>query len=223
MTRVRAEIWDDAFKKINSNQAAYWLGFTFGGVCMRKRGNNYAMSVYSHRKTNVEALSDFIEYKGKIATKTSKHGTRGYQIHISSKNMFEQLNYLGVPPSKRTLSVNFPSLKDSYKLSFIRGYCDNNSHISQNQSGKNAGKFNQLYIGGPRHFLEPMRDFIDIDLDLNTSRPNLGTRIVSRTNNSCALQYPVGTGVKVCRHLYGNIKDVKEIRHRNRDRILKVL
>src|SRR5690606_203281 len=124
-------------------------------------GKGSQISISSHNSQN---LIDLAEYLHLEKDKFTRNIGKTSYMFLSSHNIYEHLNSYGVPPSKRTLSMNFPSLNDSYKTSFIRGYCDNSSNIST--INPNLLKLN---ISGPRHFLEPMRDFLINKLSLSSA------------------------------------------------------
>lgn len=198
----KAEVWNNAFSKINSNESAYWLGFVFGGVGLYKRQNNYHISITSHNANNLHNLSNFIKFEGNIR----QHRTP--VIYLSSSQIYSDLMCYGVPPSKRTLSVNFPKLLDSHKRSFIHGYMDNNSNIS-------IARSIILEISGPKSFLEPIRDFIH--QDFNFPEHN---RIKKRTENGAfVLTFGDGLVKKMCDKIYNG----PIIRHRNANNIIKIL
>jgi len=204
----KMNLWEDAFNKVDSQETAYWLGFSFGGVALRQRGNNHTVSIASHTSENLEDLSEYLDFEGNVRSRREK---KGYIIEFASENVFSNLMKYGVPPSKRTLSVCFPELPVKYKRSFIQGYMDNNSNLC---IGAKAGEL--LQIAGPEHFLLPMKDFIEVDFGLKNCK-----RISKRTvNGACGLKFTNGPVIKIFKRYY---EDAEKIRHRNKDLVIKLM
>lgn len=124
------KINEDYFKKINSNEKSYWLGFLYadGNLCngklqirLAKKDKNH---LYKFRKSLNSNHKIFLD-----------KNSGGYGIIIANKKIYNYLLNLDLTPNK-SLTLKFPSTKivpKKYINSFMLGYFDGDGSICKNK------------------------------------------------------------------------------------------
>ena len=112
---------------------AYVLGFftADGNMIRGKRGNCY-ISFQITDSDILRKIKKALKSNHKIATRTrsrSKNQKDGYRLQIGSKEMFADLEKLGLTQNK-SLTIKLPKVPKAYLSHFVRGYFDGDGHIS---------------------------------------------------------------------------------------------
>lgn len=180
----RHQFEEGYFKRIDSSEKAYWLGFLVADGCVMNHKGSYAISVTlgSQDKEHLKKMRQALKGTQKIFDGKSGKGTPHHQIVFHSKEMFFDLKNLGLEERKTGKEV-FPLIDELFKKDFIRGYFDGD--------GSTMTKSKYVEIGfhicsASKSFIERIRDEIKnatgVDLRVlkresiyiiqTTSRPN---------------------------------------------------
>lgn len=128
------------FKKINTHEKAYFLGFLFADGCVRKvrksnpRLKSYELKLKIHKK-DIEILRQFKRALKSTASIKKEKGTNCNAICVYNKNIVNDLINLGCVQTK-SLVLEFPKqIPKKYWRSFILGYFDGDGCIYINKNG----------------------------------------------------------------------------------------
>lgn len=145
------------FKKIDTEEKAYWLGFLYADGCVGENRNQVELGLSEKDKTHVYKFRDFIKSTHKISLRNNKLGN-SYRIIVEDVNMHKDLINLGCTPRK-SLTLKFPTEDQvpKYLLShFIRGYFDGDGGFT------NTDKTLCINILGTKEFLEGLKNEVFI-------------------------------------------------------------
>lgn len=130
---------EDYFKKIDTAEKAYWLGFLYADGCITRYYRNEKLKSMSLELTlqdeDCEHLVKFknaLESNVPIQHKVVNNKYKSDRIVINCTSMCRDLIKLGCTPTK-SLILEFPSsdiLPDKYIRDFIRGYFDGDGGVS---------------------------------------------------------------------------------------------
>ena len=139
----------DYFKKIDTSEKAYWLGFLYADGCinvLNKNGKTHSMSLEltlkESDKRHIEKFASAINTNVPIKQKVVKANGKkylSYRIIISSTKMCKDLCDLGCVPNK-TFNLRLPDthiVPKLYMKDFLRGFFDGDGciHKRKNQRG----------------------------------------------------------------------------------------
>ncbi len=164
------------FKKIDSEEKAYWLGFLEADGCIHGGEGDYRIELGLAEKDfhHLEKYKKFIGKNNKIS---HRDGTNSYRFNFRDKTVHADLIKLGCTPQK-SLTLLFPTknqVSDDFLLPFLRGYFDGDgSFWYENKFGLN--------ILSSKFFLEGLKQRYPLFSDLNIypvhyDRPDKGQRI----------------------------------------------
>lgn len=172
------------FKKIDTHQKAYWLGFIYadGYVVHNKETRNYELGImlkgsdFEHLKKFNKDINGNLEVKKRNKKVYYKNVDRTVEsemceIRVYSKEMVEDLISLGVTPNKTYKLMSLPNLNDDLKWSFIRGFLDGDGHISISKQFKSRSTIGFTSICEP--FLLEIKQFLDkfgVDSNIRLSK-----------------------------------------------------
>lgn len=128
--------WDNSyFKQIDSHEKAYWLGFIYADGNVKTRENNkgglFQIALAKKDRYHVEKLKECLKSTHPICKDRG-----GIRFILPQKEIFEDLNRLGVHPRK-SLTLEFPTVEQVPKEfinSFILGYFDGDGSFASNDS-----------------------------------------------------------------------------------------
>lgn len=128
---------NDCFSVINSEEAAYWLGFLYadGYVAAGEQNNKIELALQESDFHHLEKFRDFIGNKNGI---NYREKVKAYRYGFRSKKIKQDLIKLGCTPRK-SLTLKFPTeeqVPDLYLSHFIRGYVDGDGSIYLRSNGK---------------------------------------------------------------------------------------
>ncbi len=117
----------DFFKKWSSDMA-YVLGFLYadGNIVQTKRGNHY-VAIYSSDRSLLVDIRACMGSEHKIALRNPSSGNV-YRIQIGSKELFLDINKLGLFPNKAK-RMRLPHVPSEFFGDFIRGYFDGDGNV----------------------------------------------------------------------------------------------
>ena len=123
----------DFFKKIDTEEKAYILGFLAADGNINDKNNNIKITLNSIDCDILEKIKKEMEYDGPIKNKEItttlpsgiKHTSCVSELVICSEEIVKDLIALGITPKKSlTLNFNFSLLEESMIKHFLRGYVD---------------------------------------------------------------------------------------------------
>lgn len=152
------------FKEINSEQAAYWLGFLYadGYIIINHTTNSGVVGIdlKGSDKHHLELFNQAIDSNYKIIEYEKELNGKKYKMvrtRIYSLEMAQDLIKLGCT-ERKSKNITFPTLDEVLYPHFIRGYFDGDGCIA-----KASNKTKQLSIdftSGSSKFLESLKDFL---------------------------------------------------------------
>ncbi len=132
---------NDFFKKIDSDEKAYVLGFIYADGSLNEK--SYTMSI-ELKKSDIKILEEInliLKNSRQIRVYSRTIKNKKYEsckLLISNKELYNDLLSVGVTPRK-SLSIEFPLFLDKkFKASFIRGYFDGDGSIYFDKRSNNG-------------------------------------------------------------------------------------
>ncbi len=128
----------DYFRKIDSSDKAYWLGFICADGNVKKTNNK--VSLISKDLNAIEGFKEAVKSEHKISTRitfdkrTNKTYT-GYTIQIGNELFTKNLINLGVTSNKTNI-LEFPNIDEIYYSYFIAGLFDGDGSIGYTNNDK---------------------------------------------------------------------------------------
>lgn len=165
------------FKKIDTSEKAYWLGFLYADGCITRFYRNeklkamtLELTLQESDKEHLKKLRDCLESNVEISKKIIKNKYVAYRIVFCCTSMCRDLINLGCTPQK-SLTLTFPNndiLPQEYLSHFIRGYFDGDGgiHYGENYIYNNQRHNTYLqysyscYFSGNEIFLETIRNIL---------------------------------------------------------------
>jgi hypothetical protein len=122
---------DNEFESIDSEEKAYWLGFLYadGYVRSDKRGNELKLKLGVKDKEHLLKFKKIISNDDIPVVYEEYKNSKCYKVSINSKKIVSDLIKLGCT-NKKSLTIEFPVIKNELKNHFIRGYFDGDGSIS---------------------------------------------------------------------------------------------
>lgn len=136
----------DYFKKIDSVDKAYWLGFICADGNINKLNNK--VSLVSKDLEIIEGFKDCINSGHKISKvetfdKRTNRTYTGYTIQIGNEIFCNHLIKLGVTSNKTNI-LKFPDINEKYYSYFIAGLFDGDGSVSWTGKYKNVLRLNLI-------------------------------------------------------------------------------
>lgn len=128
------------FKKIDSEEKAYWLGFIAADGTVFVRENNASVIINLSRvdKGHLEKFKSFMESDvnilDHIQTEGFSNNSKMSKIVFNSKEMVGDLIDKNVTPRK-SLTLKPPNIGKEFYIPYIRGYFDGDGSLYQNKNG----------------------------------------------------------------------------------------
>lgn len=127
-----------AFEEINSEEAAYWLGFIYadGSITYTpdKKCIRYVLEI-GLKEEDSEHLEKFKAFIGTHCTIKYREKSKSCRLIVSSKELVTNLHKLGILKNKtyiNNIENIWSKVPMQFKRDFIRGYFDGDGHISRN-------------------------------------------------------------------------------------------
>lgn len=148
------------FKKIDSEEKAYWLGFLYadGSITYKTEGKKRYVLELSLKYDDMNHLEKFKRFLGAsnpITEKKIKLGDKVFtacRLSIHSKRLCEDLIKQGCTPQK-SLTLEFPDLQPKWIPHFLRGYFDGDGTVGERD----------IEILGTKEFLNYIQSFFETD------------------------------------------------------------
>lgn len=160
-------IKEDVFQKIDSPEAAYWLGVMYsdGYITKSQYTNYFGISISKKDEEWLEKFKKFLNYNGEI--KTYKVGNSGYKpgteyvrLLVGNNKIVTDLEKFGVIEHKSKLLHKIPDIK--FVDDFIRGYIDGDGSLRKD--------YPCFQICGTKKFLQSIADYLQIDYRLSPDK-----------------------------------------------------
>ena len=214
----------DFFKKIDTEEKAYWLGFIYADGCIVDNFNSqyrYRVNISSIDKDHLSKIAKIFDRK--IYTRINKttnlcdHETTIYRLDISNKNIWEDLQNLDIQMNKsnstNTNVLNF--IPDELKCHFIRGVFDGDGSIVKDNINNAKSKFS---ISGQIYILKKIQEILVLQIGVSENIINKKTQ-----GEVYQLQYGGLNQVnKIYRYLYMFASIYLERKKNKFEEILKV-
>lgn len=146
---------NNLFKKIDSADSAYWLGFLYADGSIRKDRNEITLDLQEQDKKAVEDFHHYCNNKNSIRTHNITKNGKTYVSYVSgfsSAQVKENLINLGCVP-KKSLILTFPTeqqVPQEFIYDFIRGYIDGDGYVQYDQTKHRY----RIIILGTKEFLQ---------------------------------------------------------------------
>jgi hypothetical protein len=131
-----------------------------------------------------------------------------YHLRIGSKEIFDDLNRLGVTPRK-SLTLKFPKVPEPYLNHFIRGYFDGDGcvHVDTHQ-GKFKHRLSTIFTCGSRQFLEKLTKHLH-------KRAKLSFQNVFFQHRAFRLRFGTHDSLKLLNFIYKGINKVPYLHYKH--------
>lgn len=131
-------IYTDFFKKIDSEEKAYWLGFIAADGNIRKDFLQCSIELKAFDRGHLEKFAKCFDNYYEV--KLLDRGYPSAKITISSKQCCLDLLQYGITPNKSsTLKVNVELIPEEFLHHYIRGYFDGDGSIYCSQPSRENG------------------------------------------------------------------------------------
>lgn len=147
----------DYFKKIDSEDKAYWLGFIMADGCVYVGSNHTLRLQINLASSDLDHLNKFqeaIESSYKIQIKKVNQKNEVAILKINSTELCKDLQNLGVV-FRKSLICEMPNIPNELMKHFIRGYFDGDGCIT---TPKN--KNTKVTIVGGEKMMKSIKDFL---------------------------------------------------------------
>lgn len=208
----------DYFKKIDTEEKAYWLGFIAADGCVS--GNTFTLTLSSKDEEHLEKFKNLI-----TPTRVLKYYKSKYSpiplclLTFRSKRFVDNLINWGIVPRKTFLLDKLPNIDKNLIPHYIRGYFDGDGSIVVKKH-----KHSSKYIGytfsilGNKSFLEEIQNHLIQACDLTKTKINL----CKPKKNKITCQYVKGGNPQVYKLLTYLYKDSTIFLTRKYDKFLEL-
>lgn len=140
LTNRRFSVDKEYFNHIDNEEKAYWLGFLFadGYIRERKSGNSLELKLSQKDEKHLSLFRKHIKSEHKIEYTTNKvkykngfSESKMCYLAIYSNELVESIKRQGIH-SRKTFTINQPTIDENMKPHFIRGYFDGDGSFSFN-------------------------------------------------------------------------------------------
>ena len=143
-TGIRHSVNKNYFKKIDSEEKAYWLGFLMADGCIYKGSDQYSyrlqinlsikdIDILERFKLDIESTHPIVEKS--VFNKTTGKEYKTVTLKINSTDLCRDLIINGIVENK-TYSCAVPNIKKSLIRHFIRGFFDGDGCLSLLKNNK---------------------------------------------------------------------------------------
>ena len=167
--RRKYNLNENYFDEIDTHNKAYCLGFLYADGCNSMSKGTISMSLAEDDKEILEKIRSEIgsEKELEFIDYTTKHDfgykyKNQYRLLLFSAHMCRSLESHGMTPNK-SLSLEFPNIKQEFIPDFIRGMFDGDGSVYQ---GKKPTQFT-LTITSTNDFCKKLKEIVEITLDVN--------------------------------------------------------
>ena len=216
--------------ELNSPEKAYFLGLLYSDGCVYKNKDwesyNIMFGQSEINKDIVYKINNLLDSDYPVAT-TLKGSKLFYRIDLKSKQMFEDLQRLGVEPNK-SLTCTFPNINEDLMPHFIRGLFDGDGcvwngkrKIMKVKDSSNSSGFRERIVHNVKFTYTGNYEFVNALQDqlvkyLGFKKTKLNFSKAKNTKHICTMEYS-GRGqlkkfydfIYENATIYGNTKKLK--------------
>jgi intein-encoded DNA endonuclease-like protein len=123
----------DFFKKVDTEEKAYWLGFIYADGNIKSDNYTFVLTIKVDDILHLEELKKVIKYSGEIKIEDNDKYKR-CSLVINSQHLCADFLKLGVTPRK-TFTIKFPTeeqVPNELMSHFLRGYFDGDGYVEKN-------------------------------------------------------------------------------------------
>jgi hypothetical protein len=156
---------DKYFDIIDSYEKAYFLGFIAADGCIHIRPKKSYRLIIKLQAKDVEILKYIkhaLSYNGPIRHQTKPFNGKMYDqvvLEIGNKYLIQSLVNLGITPRK-SHTLLYPFIDESYNSSFIRGIFDGDGCLSVSMCNNNPSY--TVTIAGSENIIDKINEFSPI-------------------------------------------------------------
>jgi intein-encoded DNA endonuclease-like protein len=141
-----------AFDAIDTEEAAYWLGFIAADGSIKSEGV-LRIGLAECDKGHLLKCTAWISPDRPIYEMVNNHGKPTVHIEIGSTHLCNVLATYGITPRKTYTLKHLPGLAPDMMRHFLRGYFDGDGYINTTRYMIGIGSFN-------KEFVEEIQDFL---------------------------------------------------------------
>ncbi|MED5121600.1 LAGLIDADG family homing endonuclease [Priestia megaterium] len=157
---IKRDFDREYFKKINTSEKAYWLGFIYADGYVES-----SLLGFRLKDKDLEHLNKFsraIKFSGEAKIEEYQYKDSVYKLSrltLCGKGFVESLNNWGVIQNK-TLVIKFPKIQTELIAHFIRGYFDGDGSIGiYKDRGYNKVLFS--IVSGNEDFINKIKEYFE--------------------------------------------------------------
>ncbi len=144
---------ENYFKKIDTEDKAYWLGFIGGDGNINQRRRTVITLKYSDRN-HLQKFLDCLKSNYRIRNFKKKNGKKYSTISISSKKIYNDLLKYNITERKSLTLKPYYKIKEKMKRHYLRGFIDSDGCLSIH---KNKWRINLV---GSFHVVNFFEEFV---------------------------------------------------------------
>ena len=170
---------DNVFDEINTEAAAYWLGFVYADGCVHPERNVLTMNLSVKDKDHTEK---FVSWAGGVCRELHSPSMHAgvARAEIRSALMLKSLQSHGVTPRKSG-NIRMPALDGKLVRHFIRGYFDGDGCIFVARKALHHDRYGMNIVSN-NEFLEDLQIALEVETGVCHGRTSpLGTSGKVRT------------------------------------------
>jgi hypothetical protein len=141
-----------AFDTIDTEEAAYWLGFIAADGSVKREGV-LRIGLAECDRGHLLKFTQWISPDRPIYEMVNNHGKPTVHIEIGSTHLCNALAIHGLTPRKTYTLKHLPDLLPDMMLHFLRGYFDGDGYINTTRYMIGIGSYN-------KEFVEEIQDFL---------------------------------------------------------------
>lgn len=149
-----------AFNTINTEEAAYWLGFIASDGCIM--GNQIHIALSADDTTHLEKFARWFSPGYPIRTYRTKQGYNQSRFYATSDEATSALAKYGIVPRKTWSFSHIPAIDNGLIRHFLRGYLDGDGWITRDKENVYKAGFCSM----SRVFLSEVQDWLNLTLSL---------------------------------------------------------
>lgn len=170
----KTELDYEYFKKIDTQEKAYWLGFLMADGCVSKTSpigpyNRLSVNCKKDDINHIEKFKEALQCGYSIDTKLKENKTYNFssevsELRVNSELMVNDLIKLGICPNK-TGKESMPKLRKNFIRHFIRGFFDGDGSITCKKTFRISSMSKDILENINSHF----KDTLDVELKIYCS------------------------------------------------------
>ncbi|SRR6266487_3337058 len=141
-----------AFDVIDTEEAAYWLGFIAADGSIKKEGV-LRIGLAERDRGHLLKFTEWISPDRPLYQMVNNHGKPTVHIEVGSTHLCNALATYGITPRKTYTLKHLPGLPPDMKRHYLRGYFDGDGFISTTRYMIGIGSYNKEFVEEVQSFL----------------------------------------------------------------------